>query len=365
MNLQGKGFFIKDISRCEGGEPAAILAAAQAAGLGRIFVRIADGVRACGINSSGGDITAPLVQALQKGGLSVWGWHHLHGGSPSAEAAVAVARTQALGLEGYVLEARQEFKQPGMDGAARLFMSALRPALKIPIALSSYRFPNHHPELPWAVLLESCDLYMPQIYWEHSHNAGEQLRESLRQCYALPNARPCLPTGAEYPAPGWHPSPEDTFDFIRTARALGLPGVNFYSWEDCRAKLPQIWAAITSYTWPAHASVPPASPGAQPDLFLEQFLAALNSWDAARVGSAYDPAAVQVWSDAIRNGVPAIQAGYAALFASLPAGTTFSVSQVQAEPEARLFAWHAGPLAGETTLVLKNGKIILDYTFIS
>jgi vacuolar-type H+-ATPase subunit E/Vma4 len=28
------------------------------------------------------------------------------------------------------------------------------------------------------------------------------------------------------------------------------------------------------------------------------------------------------------------------------------------------YAWKAGSLAGETILTLKNGKIILDYTFI-
>ncbi len=367
MTLQGKGFFTLDLSECEGGEPGSILTTAQAAGLSHVVVKIADGERASGVDASGSDMTAPVVQALHKGGIAVWGWHSVHGNDPSAEADIAIARTQSLGLDGYVVEAQDEYSRTGMAGAARQFMLAVREALKIPIALSSYRFPNYHPELPWSTFLEFCDLHMPQVSWEQAHNAGEQLRESKRQCDALPNARPCIPTGAAFITSGWSPSSEEVIDFLNTAKVLGLPAVNFFNWEACRRDLPFIWATIAELVWPLSTGIPKQETPAPspPDAFLTQFLAALNGRQAAQASALYDPAAIQVRAAQILPGSAAIQTGYTAFFASLPAGSIFTIFQAQVEDDSRHFSWRAGQLGGETTLVLESGKIILDYTFIS
>ena len=67
MTLQGKGFFTFNLPDCEGGDPGSILAAAQAAGLSHVIVKIADGVQAAGLDASGIDFTAPVVQALHAG----------------------------------------------------------------------------------------------------------------------------------------------------------------------------------------------------------------------------------------------------------------------------------------------------------
>ncbi len=45
---------------------------------------------------------------------------------------------------------------------------------------------------------------------------------------ALPNARPYIPTGAAYATSGWSPTAAEIIDFLNTAKALGLPAVNFY-----------------------------------------------------------------------------------------------------------------------------------------
>ena len=255
MTLQGKGFFTYILPECEGGKPADILAAAQAAGLSHVLVKIANGVYPFGVDASG-DYTAPVVQALRGAGITVWGWHYVYGSNPAIEASIAIQRVQTLGLDGYVVDAEEEYKQPGKDNAARQFMTAVRSTLTCPIALSSYRFPNYHPELPWSVFLEFCDLHMPQVYWEQSHNAGNQLRESKRQCDALPNAKPYLPTGAAYGTPPvWDPTPADVTDFLNTAQALGLPAVNFFSWDECRRDEPQVWQTVASFNWAAPVKV--------------------------------------------------------------------------------------------------------------
>jgi hypothetical protein len=372
MTLQGKGFFTFILPECEGGDPAAIVTAAQSAGLSHVLVKIADGVKAFGIDSSGTDFTAPVVQALLAARIAVWGWHYVHGNNPADEAKIAIQRTQALGLNGYVVNAEAEYKQPGKEAAARQFMSAVRGTLTVPIAFSSYRFPNYHTEFPWSAFLEKCDYHMPKVFWEQAHNAGAQLCESKRQCDALPNARPYIPTGAAYNAAGWNPTPADISDFLDTARTLGLPAVNFFHWEHCRKYLPKTWTTIASFAWSAPPQVnppvlpnPPTTPNPPPDAVSTMFLATLNNRKAGQVAALYDPAAVRIWADEILYGPIAIQDGYATLFAHLPTGMVFTLSQAKVDNDVHYLTWKAGPLTGETTLVLKNGKIFLDYTFIS
>jgi hypothetical protein len=372
MTLQGKGFFTFILPECEGGDPAAIVAEAQSAGLSHVIVKIADGVRAFGMDPSGIDFTVPVVQALRVGGIAVWGWQTVRGNNPAAEAEIAIQRVHALGLDGYVVNAETEYKQPGKEAAARLFMSAVRDSLTIPIALSSYRFPNYHPEFPWSAFLEKCDYHMPKVFWELAHNAGVQLVESKHQCDALPNARPYIPTGAAYNVAGWTPTPADILDFLDTANTLGLPAVNFFHWGHCRRYLPKIWTTIAGFDWPAPLQEkppvlpdPPTTPSTPPDAVSTKFLATLNNCEARQMAALYDPAAVRIWVDEILYGPIAIRDGYATLFDNLPAGIVFTLSQAHVDNDVHYLTWKAGPLSGETTLVLKNGKIVLDYTFIS
>jgi hypothetical protein len=367
MTLQGKGFFLSELRRCENGDPTALLQAVLEAGLGHAIVKIADGEKACGIDASGMDFTGRVVQVLHLAGISVWGWHSVYGNDPFAEASIAIARTQILDLDGYVVDVGNEYENPGMTSAARRFMVEVRQALKIPIALSSYHFPKYHSDLPWSTLLEFSDLHMPRVNWESAHNAGLQLRESKAQCDALPNARPFIPTGVVQATSGWSPAVDDIRDFLNTAQSLGLRAANFFDWEVCRQKLPHLWTAIASFKWSVQAALPELGrpPQILPDLFLARFLAALNSRQAAHVCALYDPAATQVWADKTLKGISDIQTGFATFFDSLPAGTTFSITRVKAEDDLRLISWKAGQLTGETTLVLKEGKIVLDYTFIT
>ena len=362
MTLQGKGFFTNILSDCEGGDPAAIVLAAKDAGLSHVIVKIAEAENPVGISPKGLDSTAPVVRSLQAAGISVWGWHHIRGNDPAAEARIAVERLHALGLEGYVVNAESEYEQPGREPTARLFISALRSSLTVPIALCSYHFPNFHPEFPWSAFLEGCQYHMPKVFWEQAHNAGEQLRESKRQCDALPNARNYVPAGAVYRTTGWAPLPTDISDFLDTACSLGVSAVNFFQWDHCRNYLRANWTTISNFSWTApHPQ--PESPS--PDPFSTEFLATLNSRKAAQVAALYDPSAIRTWVDETAYGVIDIQNSYAALFKKLPPAIVFNLVQAHVDNDVHFLTWKAGRLSGETTLVLKNGKIIQDYTFVS
>ncbi len=431
MTLQGKGFYTNLLSECEAGDPLEITRAALDAGLSHVLVKIADGTQPFGLDETGQDLSLPLIQALHAAGIAVWGWHAVYGDDPTGEAALAIIRVQGLALDGYVLSAGAAYEQLEKAQAARAFMTALRADWDVPIALSSYRFPNFHPELPWAAFLEKCDAVMPQVYWEAAHNAGLQLRESIRQYKALPHARLCIPTGAAYGRPGgWAPTFEDLADFINTAKELGVEGLNFYSWDTCRSDLSPLWDLIANFAWPAQPQtnapilepipaaaqpVPPATPPAsgtlpaatssqsaggaeagveyffppagggqlvtpdsraeaikshvssmpnQPDTFVNRYLTALQSRQAGKVSAMYAEDAVHVRGDKVLNGAPIIRSGYSAFFYGLPAGAIFDLLGVEVNGDVRYLAWKAGALTAYESILLREGKIILEYTYI-
>src|SRR4030042_735313 len=151
-------------------------------------------------------------------GFFVWQVANWDGGDPGGGARLAVQRTQALGLAGYVIDAEREFKLPGKATAARTYVRELRSGLgSLPIALSSYRYPSYHPEFPWTAFLEKCDFNMPQVYWEQAHNPDEQLQRSVNEITALTPSLPVVPTGSAYATSGWRPAASEVTPLLTKA----------------------------------------------------------------------------------------------------------------------------------------------------
>ena len=198
MRRPGKGYFMWQIPQCDGGAPAAIAARCASARLTHVLIKIADGSNWT-YNydyQRKVDYIPPVAQALRNVGLQVWGWHYVRGDDPVGEARLAVKRMKALGLDGYVIDAEKEYKEPGKKVAAQRFMQELRAGLsQVPIGLSSYRYPQSHYQVPYAQFLERCDFSMPQVYFEFNHNPEEQLERSVAQYAAIKPARPILVTG--------------------------------------------------------------------------------------------------------------------------------------------------------------------------
>jgi hypothetical protein len=361
MILQGKGFFTNILSECEGGEAASIAFTARQAGLSFVVLKIAEENRAVAGDSLEKATMAAVIQALQNAGISVWGWHHIRGNDPTGEARTASECIQALKLAGYIINAEAEFEQSGGEASARQFMAALKEDVSVPVALCSYHLPKYHPGFPWSAFLQGCDLHMPKVFWEQAHNAGEQLRESRLQSEALPNARPYIPVGAAYRTTGWAPLPEDIADFLVTAQALDLPAAGFFQWDHCRKYLPKVWEAISEYAWVTSAApVPPAVS----DTFPVEFLAALNSRETDRVVTLYDPGAVCTWMQTTMRGTDEIRQVYKTFFKKLPEGSDFTLVDSSVKEGEVCLTWKAGSLTGETTLIVKNMKIVQENTYM-
>ena len=361
MALQGKGYFIWKISSCENGDPQAIAALARVANLTHVLIKIADTVYPYNIKNDVDQVPL-LVQALRNQGIQAWGWHYVKGEDPLGEANQAIERVRTLKLDGYVIDAETEYKLPGRAEAAKKFMNRLRPSLPaIPIALSSYRYPSYHPQLPWREFLEKCDLNMPQVYWLHAHNPADQLIRSVREFQAMTPFRPIIPTGAAYKEFGWKPNAAEVISFLQTAQSLNLTAANFYSWDSSRAYLPEVWDAIGNYTW---------SGGELPVDITAKVIAALNTHDPEQMVSLYNPSAVHVTAARTIQGQAAIRNWYQSMFSQLLLNATFTLTGFSGAGSSRHYTWTANSASGKVlngndTLGMVDGKIVYHYSFFT
>lgn len=359
MPLEGKGFFIWKIPDCETGDPRAIADRATEGGLTHVLIKVADTVNSYNIYD-GVDRVPPVAQALRANDIQVWGWHYVTGGDPLGEANKAIERARTLHLEGYVIDAEKEYKEPGKKAAAKKFVERLRDGLPdTPIALSSYRYPSLHPQIPWKEFLEGCDLNMPQVYWVGAHNAGDQLARCVREFQTLAPYRPVIPTGAAYKEYGWQTSPAEAVDFLQISQSLNLTAANFYSWDSSRKYLPEVWSAIRDYSWTQ-----------KPGDITAQLVAALNTNDPEQILSLYAPAGVHITAARTIQGHPALRVWYQTLFDSILPNARFVLTGWSGHGSTRHFSWTATStqgkvLNGNDTLGLSNDKIAYHYTFFS
>jgi hypothetical protein len=350
MPLEGKGIFIWKIHRCEKGNPAAIASRACDAGLSHVLIKIADGPRAYNV-----DLAAPLVEALKGAGIQAWGWQFVYGNEPFGEADIAVHRIKALGLDGFVVNAEMDYK--GKHAAASAYMESLKARVAgIPVALSSFRYPSYHPELPWTEFLSGCEYNMPQVYWVQANNPAHQLDRCIQQFRDIYPVLPIIPTGAAYEEYGWRPKPSELQQLLQHVRELGLPAVNFWSWDYAgSAEGRDLWNVVADYDWPVKHS--------RLDI-IDTLANALNGGDTEAILSLYQPNAVLVTPRYMLQGHEALQAYYIDLLTKELPGATFVVETRVNEGYIRHIKWDALSATngnsvhdGQDTIALRQGLI--------
>ena len=362
MAIFGKGFFIWKIQHCEGGDINAIVSLAQQANLSYVLLKIADGTYSYNVDQSGRDYVTPLVQSLHAAGIQALGWHYVYGDDPLGEANKAIQRIGQTQVDGYVIDAEREYKDPGKNRAATSYMNRLRSALpQFPIALCSYRFPYYHPQIPWREFLEKCDYNMPQVYWQGAHNPADQLRRCVGEFQKITPYRPIIPVGSAYKTLSWAATPDDAIQFLQAAQSMNLTSANFWEWTHCRKYLPDVWNAIRDYPW---SSTP------QPADIALQYIAALNARDLERVANLYTPSGVHVNAARTIQGATALRAWYQALLSELLPNATFILTGYSGSGNNRHLTWTAtsdrgSVLDGNDTLGLLNDKIAYHYTFFT
>ena len=332
MNLKGKGYFIWKLKHCEKGNPDRIAALAREAKLTHVLIKIADGAFPYNIDlESGYDYARPVIKKLQSHNIAVWGWHYIYGNYPDQEAEIASRRATELGVDGFVVNAEHEFKEPNKAAAASRFMNNLRSNLgSMPIALSSYRFPSYHRSFPFSNFLERCDYNMPQVYWMKSSNtAGAQLQRCVNEYNQIRPFRPIIPTGPTFKEHGWIPRESEVMEFMQVAHKLNLPAVNFWYWEGCRRDMPRFWDLVRDY--PYESTV-------ESNSFVSQYFAALNSNNPDNVLKFYHHNAVHIRSGSAIVGKQAIREWIATLMKE-HSGQKFTLLQENTDRHIHNFRW--------------------------
>lgn len=234
--LTGMGLYLWIIYRIEGGKqgkppaPERIAERAAEMGLTHVLIKVADAKWPYNVHQ-GIDLVPPLVSEFHKRGIQAWGWQYIYGLEPSAEATASVKRVTELKLDGFVVNAEIEFREHGMDRAARQYMAGLRAGVGMtPIGFSSFRFPTKHRPLPFEAFLEKSDINMPQVYWVGADNPEAQLARSIAEYKALGWTGQTFPTGAAYKERGWQPTLDQVQRFLDACVAQGLDGANFWEW---------------------------------------------------------------------------------------------------------------------------------------
>jgi hypothetical protein len=307
-----------------------------------------------------------VVTALKAAGVQVWGWHYVRGDAPLGEARLGGQRARDLGLHGYVIDAEREYKGTAKRIAAQRYMSELRRILPdTPIALSSYRYPLMHRELPFEIFLEQCDYAMPQVYFEQAHDPEAQLERCLAQYMSLRPARPVIPTAPTYATGGWRPTPQEITRFVARAKSLGLKGVNAWSWDfAARPAYIDLWNAVADFEWDPRPEEPP------PPTIAELLVSRWNKHKPKQVIELYSKKAAHVTGARTVVGTSAILEWYRTIQREVLPDAEFALTGQSGKDNSWTFTWTAACGRGQVTdgcdtLGLRDGKIQYHYTYFT
>ena len=242
----GKGMWIYEPDKTEGGDVRAIVARAKASGLSHLYVRTG--------SSWDGFYAAPFLDKLlpvaHQADLLVYGWDfpRLISWSDDVKRAKAAIDHRTPGkhrIDGFSadIETRSEGTHITAQAAAE-YGRALREAVgaSFPLIATVPR-PSPAQNYPYAEVVASFDAIAPMVYWLN-RQPDTDVAGALRDL--APFGKPVFPVGQAYDGrpeggrPGV-PPPEELQRFMRVGLASGAQGVSFWSWQAANA---EAWGAI-------------------------------------------------------------------------------------------------------------------------
>jgi hypothetical protein len=237
----GKTLYLWRPGSVEKGNVTNTVLAALDMGIAIVSLKVGSGVYKYPFNNYN---LRPLRDALGSAGILVYGWHYVYGDNePASEAEIALQQVSSLDLDGYEIDAESHYKNYPYSQATELSarFHDITQRADIPLMLTTYRYPDVHPEFPWRGFLANVDVFVPQVYWQPPPSSPTlELDKSIGQwaakCaeYGYP-VKPFLPAGRlyigdGYPTPG--PSANEIIEFINRCKALGLRGCHFWSFDN-------------------------------------------------------------------------------------------------------------------------------------
>lgn len=154
--------------------------------------------------------TQELVTKFKNAGIDVWGWGYHFDQKNHIQITLQLAAIQSAidcGLSGYVFDLEAEVKDPQTHPQLAQLLTRARAIIpQGGMGYTSFGAVDLHPQVPFTLLNEHCDLQFPQIYFEQWNG---DYRENIRLCLEahanMGLTKPILPIwGSEPGAP--HPS---------------------------------------------------------------------------------------------------------------------------------------------------------------
>jgi hypothetical protein len=249
--LRGKGMWVWQYRRTEGGAPEAIVDRAAAAGLQQVWVRVADSQD----GFYGADELAQLVPRAHLRGLSViaWGFPYLY--DPVADAAWSKAILDWRGPAGDRVDGFSADIETSSEGVA---LSARRAALYLslvrqardgrPLVATVYPPTDHWmAAYPFSAMAPYIDAFAPMIYWE-CRDPGAAAAEAISRLAGL---RPVHLIGQAFGLGDVAgrvdlPSAAELERFMAVGRSAGAVGASFWVWQSMSA---EEWAELAAFPW--------------------------------------------------------------------------------------------------------------------
>jgi len=245
---EGLGIFIWLVSKADGGDWQKIAERCKLAGLKWVAVD-------CGQSSRWGQWTPDKAKFatdyLHEAGLSVFTWNYSRPSTWPAEASLIADVLTHDGVDGHIIDAEGEWKDPAHKALAVNFGKRLRDAMGPDrwIAHCPFDYINYHLDFPYDEFGAFTDAVMPQEYWtEHGvpyHQMARQVDPQWTAFHAK-NGKPVIPVGVTYGSeyagskvPGKFTF-TDLADFVLDHRDRS-PAVGFYSYE---AACPAFWESM-------------------------------------------------------------------------------------------------------------------------
>jgi peptidoglycan hydrolase-like protein with peptidoglycan-binding domain len=267
--FNGQGMWIWYVSASDGGNLAAIVAQAHAAGVTTLYIKSSDGS-----SNYWSQFSPELVAQLHANGLNACAWQFVYGSNPVGEAEMG-ARAVANGADCLVIDAEGEYE--GRYGSAQTYIDDLRAKIgaAYPLGLASFPYVYDHTSFPYSVFLgpNGAQFNAPQMYWKDIGNSVDTVYANTYISNRI-YGRPIFPLGQTYEKP----SAEEIVRFREEAPLYGATGISFWDFQETPVS---VWTALATPLAPLASVTPNASwselgegSKGDPVLWMQEHLAA-------------------------------------------------------------------------------------------
>jgi hypothetical protein len=249
--LAGKGMWIWQMKRTEGGDVQAIVRRAAAAGLSQLWVRVGDSRS----GYYGSPILADLLPAAHRAGLAVigWGFPYLYDPAGDASWTMAALNWQAPDgerLDGWGADIETAGEGTALSGRrASAYLGLVRAGMAGRPLVATVFPPTDHwlGVYPYQAMAPYVDAFTPMVYWS-CREPGDAVAAAISRLAAM---APVHPLGQAYdmaPEGGrvGPPSPAEIDRFLDVSRRAGAIGASFWDWQEMNDAE---WRALSAYPW--------------------------------------------------------------------------------------------------------------------